>query len=206
MSEGILRQRRNLMVVSLIIILLSFGGVEIQEVGALGTKLVFAKKDALYIGLWSIFFYFLFRYYQYFLEEENRGIADAFWAKVNASSFETLRHMAADQHSLKLDQLAGTFLFSQLQKKSRFVRVGTVVTGRDSYGSSTNSEYTVNAIRFIPTLIFASVFVTLNRSALTDFVLPFLVAVAALLAGFSGSWEGALCKVVHWKVLQQICS
>ena len=84
MTDGLLRQRRNLMVTSLIIILLSFGGVKIEEVGALGTKLVFQRKDALYLGIWVIYAYFFFRYYQYVREEPDLGISKAFWAKVNA--------------------------------------------------------------------------------------------------------------------------
>lgn len=193
------------MIVSMIIILLSFGGVEIQEVGALGTKLVFSRKDALYIGLWATFFYFLFRYYQYFLEEEDRGIADAFWAKVNARTFDSLRRIAAEQHSLKLDQLAGDFLFDRLRKQSRLVRIGTVVTNRDEHGKQTNSEYNVNIMRFTPAFTYAAMHVMINRSGLTDFILPFIIAIAALIAGFTGSWEGALCKVYHGQIFQQLC-
>ncbi|HLQ25722.1 MAG TPA: hypothetical protein VK138_07510 [Acidiferrobacterales bacterium] len=194
------------MIVSLIIVLLSFGGVEIQEVGALGTKLVFGNKDVLYIGLWVIFFYFLFRYYQYFLEEDDRGIAEAFWAKVNALSFNVLRKAAAVQHSLQLNQLAGEFRFSQLQKKSQFIRTGTVVTSRGQYGEQMSSEYKINTLKYTPAFVLAVAHVAVNRSVLTDFLLPFLVAIAALIAGFSGSWEGSLCKVVEWHTFQRLCS
>lgn len=205
MTDGLLRQRRNLMVTSLIIILLSFGGVRIEEVGALGTKLIFQRKDALYLGIWVIYAYFFFRYYQYVREEPDLGISKAYWAKVNALTFMRLRKAAVMQLSLEETQLAGEFQFSGLERKSRVIRTGEVVSGRDPYGQPTYSHYEVNVLRFIPAFVWASVHVILNRSAITDYVLPFVVGIAAAAMGASSSWEGALSKLVLQQSPSGIC-
>jgi hypothetical protein len=205
MTDGLLRQRRNLMVTSLIIILLSFGGVKIEEVGALGTKLVFQRKDALYLGIWVIYAYFFFRYYQYVREEPDLGISKAFWAKVNALTFASLRKAAVKQLSLDETQLAGEFHFSGLKRKSRVIRTGKVVSGRDSYGEPVYSHYEVNVLRFGPAFVWASAHVILNRAAITDYVLPFVVGIAAAVAGAPSSWEGSLCKLVFQHTALGIC-
>ena len=197
MTEGLLRQRRNLMITSLIIILLSFGGVKIEEVGALGTKLVFQRKDALYLGLWIIYSYFFFRYYQYELEEPDLGISKAYWSKLDALTFNALRKAAVKQLTLNESELAGEFCFSRLDRNSHVIRAGQVVSGREpAYGTPTYSKYEVNVLHFIPEFVWAGIHVTFNRSAITDYVLPFVVGIIAATLGAFSNWEGALCKII----------
>lgn len=207
MTEGLLRQRRNLMMTSLVIILLSYGGVSIEEVGALGTKLVFQNKNSLYFGLWTIYSYFLFRYYQYLLEEPDLGISKAYWNKVNALLFVALRKAATKQFSLIHDQLAGEFQFNKLHRKSLLIRTGKVVTSTGStYGEPIYSDYEVNIARFIPSFIAAGIHVAINRSAITDYFLPLLVGVTAALVGAFSNWEGSLCNISGQMAAFTFCS
>ncbi len=73
MSEGLVRQRRNLISVSCILIFLKFAGVEISKLTFLGMDFgKLGNPSALYLVIWVFYWYFLSRYYQYF-SQEGRG-------------------------------------------------------------------------------------------------------------------------------------
>ena len=66
MDEGdILRQRRNLVAMSCLLIVFDLAKVEVAKVGVLGTDLVVGDVRVLAISMWVVWAYFLLRYYQY---------------------------------------------------------------------------------------------------------------------------------------------
>ena len=68
-SEGILRQRRNLLISSIILPLFFFSGAEIEKTNLLGTIIKIENPLIIKISLVGLFIYFLWRYWQYYLEE-----------------------------------------------------------------------------------------------------------------------------------------
>lgn len=195
MSPDLIRQRRNLMIVSVTIIFLRFGGVTVEKVGAMGLELNIANRAALYVGLWMLFLYFLIRYYQYFMQESNHGIRTEFLSKMDALCLTELRKIAQRQHPIPLEELSGTFQFSKLSG-SGLQRKGEMVIGRDSVGGFLNGPYYVNVLKLLVQAARAGIHVVFNRPAVTDYLLPFAVAAVALLYGGSGAWPGALCSVL----------
>lgn len=195
MSPDLIRQRRNLMIVSMTIIFLRFGGVTVEKVGAMGIELKISNPAALYVGLWVLFLYFLLRYYQYFMQETNHSFKTEFLSKMDALCFSGLQQIAQRQHPVDIEDLSGTFEFSKLSG-SGIQREGEMVIGRDTMGDSLNGPYAVNVMTFWFQAIRAAVHVLFNRSAATDYALPFAVAAIALFYGGSGAWPGALRNVL----------
>jgi len=68
-SEGLLRQRRNLLLISLMLPLFFISGADIQNINILGTVITIKKPEAIRFSLVALFLYFLWRYCQYYLEE-----------------------------------------------------------------------------------------------------------------------------------------
>ncbi len=66
-DEGIIRQRRNLIIISLIVSFLIAGDVTFKEINILGSKALVGQPNTVYYFLGVGWFYLLFRYYQYFL-------------------------------------------------------------------------------------------------------------------------------------------
>lgn len=196
MTDGLLRQRRNLFATSIVIIFLRFGGVQIEKVALLGTELSFDNIEALYAGIWVAFLYFLIRYYQYFRQEPNLKIAKEFWAEMNIRSSARLRVEAIKQHPAS-ENYGGEFQFSELKKISAFIRQGTIVGRQDEYGSHALVSYSTDIRKYVPQLLLAGIHVVAHTSMITDYLLPFLVALFALLYGFTGCWEGSLWNVLH---------
>ncbi|KAF1728668.1 hypothetical protein CSC76_04635 [Pseudoxanthomonas mexicana] len=66
MEEGdILRQRRNLVAMSCLLIIFDLAKVEVAKVGVLGTDLIIGDVRVLAISMWVVWAYFLLRYYQF---------------------------------------------------------------------------------------------------------------------------------------------
>lgn len=74
MSPDLLRQRRNLLLLSGGLILLDFAKVSVVKVSILGTELLIGDPSILLPFAWTIWGYFLLRYYQYLRAEGDLGI------------------------------------------------------------------------------------------------------------------------------------
>lgn len=69
LSVGLLRQRRNLILISLIMPLFFLSGAAVNQINMFGTVIHLQSQSGINIVLFVIFFYFLWRYLQYYLEE-----------------------------------------------------------------------------------------------------------------------------------------
>ena len=95
MSEGLARQRRNLISASCVLIFLKFAGVEISKLSFLG--LDFGKignPSALYLVIWICFVYFLSRYYQYYAQEGAVRLSRYFHEEMELHVMKRVRELA----------------------------------------------------------------------------------------------------------------
>lgn len=80
MNEGFIRQRRNLMISSIGLFLVSIGGITLdKKMSLMGAELHIANSLILYISLWGMYIYFFVRYFQYYLEIDD-NLKD-YWIK-----------------------------------------------------------------------------------------------------------------------------
>ena len=68
-SDGLLRQRRNLLLISLLMPLFFLSGASIDKINILGTIIIVNNPEVVKYSLVMIFGYFLLRYWQYYQEE-----------------------------------------------------------------------------------------------------------------------------------------
>ncbi len=79
MNESFLRQRRNLFVVSAILLALCLGGVDLQELSFAGMKFsAFKKPEFFLVGVWVSFGYFGYRFFVYSLEYSHEELKRTF--------------------------------------------------------------------------------------------------------------------------------
>lgn len=75
MGPDLLRQRRNLLITSLILISINLAGATLKnDVSVLGAGIVFENPERIVWGVWVLWAYFLVRYSQYLTEEPDFGI------------------------------------------------------------------------------------------------------------------------------------
>jgi hypothetical protein len=74
MTNDLLRQRRNLLITSIGLLLFDFAHMSVAKVSILGTELLVGGPIILKIFAWVMWAYFLLRYYQYLKAERVHGV------------------------------------------------------------------------------------------------------------------------------------
>jgi hypothetical protein len=73
-SAPFFRQRRNLIIISVVLLFLESSSVDFGNAKAFDIELVFKHPEVVPIALWIAGFYWLLRYYQYFRKTEYLGL------------------------------------------------------------------------------------------------------------------------------------
>lgn len=88
MTNNLLRQRRNLLITSIGLLLFDFAHMSVVKVSILGTELLVGDPIILKAFAWGMWAYFLLRYYQYRNAEGDHGIAQTVHAIFRARAIE----------------------------------------------------------------------------------------------------------------------
>lgn len=195
MTDGFIRQRRNIFIASTVVVFLRFGGVSVEKVSLLGTELHFDNIQALYAAVWVFFIYAFIRYYQYYQQENNKGISSVFWGKMNALCVFKLRNRAVFEFP-SCEKYGGDFQFSELKRVGIFKREGGVIVDQDESGKIFSEKYEVNILSFTREYFLSFVHLNINASPVTDYILPFIFAVFSFAYGVSGEWQGSLVSII----------
>lgn len=171
MGADLLRQRRNLLVVSLALICVSLAGAEFgNKVGLMGTEITFARKWVLVAGAWVLWAYFFGRYLQYLGTEPQLGIDANVEKQLRAYHSKQMGH---DPH-LRISRVS---LFDW-----------TLMTGDYVPGDGSHLERAIALTRRERMLWTAKAYLAVSFKAprVTDYVLPILIGLAApLTAAFT---------------------
>ncbi len=172
MSSGLARQRRNLLIISILIIVFAEGGVVIEDFSLVGLKLKFQDFEVVYISLWVMFSYFFIRYYQYCRDEPDLGIVSGFLDKLNSRCWTKIRKKSIEVCPA-CEEHGGKFMFSDT-KMANFLKLKVnVVSERNMYGEDTNKDIELSAIPFTYDIVISFFHVLINRKGVSDYLLPY---------------------------------
>ena len=76
------RQRRNLIIISLVLSFVELSGIEVKVINLFGNELDIVNPEWVNWALWIGLFYWGFRYYTYFLKEKT-GFGAEFWGRMD---------------------------------------------------------------------------------------------------------------------------
>jgi hypothetical protein len=74
-DSGFLRQRRNLFIISIGLLLFQAFELELKKINFLGNEFGVSRPEFIPASLWIIYIYYVVRYYQFFYET-NRGVKE----------------------------------------------------------------------------------------------------------------------------------
>lgn len=198
MSDGFLRQRRNIMLSSCILIFIKFSEFQIKKVSLLGISFEnLGNPTAVYVTLWILFFYFLFRYYQYFMQE---GFNKVRWA---AYQEQERRIKVIAQNAAKVINEKASYQPQQLvsiQKNSWEISV-SFDNAKNDDGELTKSteEVTLNSRKIFVAKLISWLIVCINSSVITDYILPYALVFLAVFYCFSGGEASLLSTLQAFK-------
>ena len=184
LSPGLLRQRRNLMVVSLIIIFMEISGAQLGNVSLLGISITFDKPESISWFLMIFLVYFFYRYTLYFVQEGHSFYSlfchhakQKTWSKIQSIQDEKI-----PDAKLK----TGLVSFCDLDKVS-FLR--RRISSRSHFDPTTGNSETIKEIDFNIGLLWkellsAVLIVLFKERFVTDYYMPLLIALVAVCLKF----------------------
>lgn len=181
MSADLLRQRRNLLVTSLVLTAINLAGATLKkDVSVLGASLEFANPERIVWGVWVLWFYFLVRYWQYLNEEPDLGIYEGMRSWI----LQRFPEDEFDEYRNWIFWRYGAFWSLCVQHKE-WDEDHWKTSPQDPKSKLLKAAWTLRA--------FFSVAATTPR--FTDFVAPFFVALLPLLLAawsvFTGKFSAA---------------
>lgn len=128
LQEGFIRQRRNLMVISLILLFAETSKLSLHKLNVFGNELAIDNPMTVNVALWIAFGYWLWRYYSYFNVIGEKG----FW-------------MAQRQ---RMTELVGMIATKKLQRDESFMKQFTKEGKRYLHITSPIEWYERSLLRF----------------------------------------------------------
>lgn len=178
--QALMRQRRNLMASSLLLIFCKAAGVTFQRVGFLGTELIIERPEVLYTGLWFVWCYFLVRYIKFLLEVGDLGIVERVARKIR--DYAQKKYKAYEFHTS--DGVV-------LQRDIRYLGNGrwalVADTGRVDRGDiAQNDEHSFGLVQAAVWALRAICSTAISSTKITEYLLPLMLA---LVTAIVGAWH-----------------
>lgn len=178
LSPGLHRQRRNLILISTVILFLDFADADIKGIKLIGLDISLGKPEVINYFLLAFLFYFLIRYYQYLCQESDLKIKKEFYTKLYLLTYQKV-HTLKNQCHPDTESYDGTYDFRKMKKISTFQREATFLYPNDE-GKNETKKFNVDIKKFILDYILSGLHILINRSYLTDYFLPIILAIFAI--------------------------
>jgi len=173
-NADLLRQRRNLMLVSGVLILFDFADVSITKVSVLGTQLLVGNPTVLIFFSWIIWAYFFLRYYQFLREEGDLKIISSF-----SKHFYMLSSLSTKVkiHGNVLGEVTGRLKLKNVGKFSWEISLEDY----DPDSGHMKEQYSrpIQLRTLLWLIIQSSFHVAAHTSKITDHIVPFVLAILA---------------------------
>ncbi len=194
MSDGFLRQRRNLLIVCLMLIFCKFSKLEISKFSILGVQFnSFESPESVYVALWVCWVYFLFRYYQYFCQEGLPKFIAVYVDLLNDMCKLKIDRVVLKQHPMKTGNKIN---FTTLKSWSWVYHGQEDNIENGLHGVNISNFEMPFPMRYLYLeIILSFLHVCFNRSAFTDYIFPVLISVFVVIycsVGWAGSLIGAV--------------
>ena len=200
-GDGLLRQRRNLILASTVILFLSISGATITKNATfLFATLEVAKIHYLYIALWFVWWWFLYRYHQYYKQEGAVLVKEAVNRRLTEAIHHYLNRLAESEQIGKSSSDNGYRHYQEATRKSFFrICAQLGIQKNDSYGarSVVYDWEEIDPRFFWKQLIHTYYDFLMRRSEFTDYLFPMFFAVIVFVyAYFMSDWDGSIWKLI----------
>lgn len=189
MSEDLLRQRRNVIIASCMVWFFHFGNVSINSISYSDIEFQINEKASLYFALWLFYFYAILRFFVYFMEEGWDALKFSFIKSIDESCIQKIIYIVSSKSSDENVNALGLSLSDACISRS-----GYKFLYKDNQNEE--SEISISYLVLIPYMLRGIGIFIFFRTALTDYVFPFIIAAYVFVhSGFS-KWPGSLINLL----------
>ncbi len=195
MSESLLRQRRNLLLSSIVLWFMKYADVSITKASFSGVDFNMNNASAIFTATWIAFAYFLYRYYQYFSDEGIARLRGAIQKALNEKCGPAIAAFIKESRNNENDtDLEPNY---SLVKNNNWKFYGQTQVRDEAGGHHLESfEMYVPRWVFVKYEVVAYLDVVFRKSVVTDYLLPFVVALIVLWYCGDVEWNGSFIHQV----------
>lgn len=197
MGEGLLRQRRNLIITSVLLWLMKYGGISFEKISFVGFDLKFKNPHALTAAIWIAFFYFLYRFYQYFSDEGVGNLNKVFHQAFEKKCKPVICGIVEKQYPNN-QYMTYPYSYANLKMKGGIMN-GESLDGVAEDGSSIRTSFEIPISRSMlwKPIYFAITDSIFRNSVVTDYLLPFFLAGVVIYYCGSNNWDGSFLRLFN---------
>lgn len=188
MGEGLLRQRRNLIITSILLLVMKYGGVTFTKFSFVGFDIQFKNPNVLILSIWIAFAYFLYRYYQYFSDEGINKLQSVFIRAFENKCAPIIRNLVTEKFPNNNNNTV-SYSYDALKKNS------WVYKGYTINGFSTSFELPIGQWQLWKGIVSAIIDSIFRNSVVTDYLLPLLIACFVLYYCGVDDWSGSFLRL-----------
>ncbi|MEK6211056.1 MAG: hypothetical protein AABM64_11930 [Pseudomonadota bacterium] len=189
------RQRRNLIAISLVLLFAETTGISVDHLNILGIEIELDNPNSVIYWLWAGYWYWLLRYYQFFLATTNKGIQAGFESRllpvlarfamekeeVESEELKSAR-LASPNRSVRLHNLGAYFVkdmpHNSVTAQFNVITVGTTSEGGNLFNEIPQKTYTFSRRRLLLPVTRAALLTAINTPVFSEYFLPFAIALA----------------------------
>jgi hypothetical protein len=180
---------------------MKYGGITFTKISFAGIDIAFKNPDALLTAIWIAFFYFLYRYYLYFVEKgmpKFKLLTDDLDHKCQKNIDDlTKRHKRA--FIKNTDQSEYPVITYSTLKNAKWVYHfvnDESRTGSQGYLMDNSGCTTIKPRWLLVPILSAWLNFFFRRSIITDYVLPFAAAIFIIWYCGSNDWHGSFLRLL----------
>lgn len=190
MSDGLLRQRRNLIIVCILLWMMKSGGVTFSKLSFVGFDIAFKNPDVVIQLIWLAFAYFFFRYYQYFATDGINKIQDTLTRAYDQRCNPIIRQLVNDESQNGIDKCNNTLYEYSVLRKNHWIFNYYPKTGFKDQ----SIDIKITRWKLKKGILLAWIDTFFRNTVGTDYLLPFFFAFFILYYCGSYDWDGSFFR------------
>lgn len=195
MTQGFIRQRRNLIITNILILFLALAKVQIEQLSVAGVQFgAFKNPKAILLFLWLAWAYFLYRYSVYFLEEGPSNLLKTWRRDFEAIVSPRIKSLVYKAYDKPNDGCAYSYW---VLRRNGYIYNGQAYEQAEGDEERIfNFELPVHRRQIIPWEIMAFLRFAIFSPPMTDYILGFVLSFGvATYCGFILSWGGGILNL-----------
>ena len=186
------RQRRNLIIISLVVLFAELSGIEVKKVNVFGNEVLVDNPELVNLTIWIALFYWFLRYYVYFRSINDKGFITQFWIRMDKYVTKVgIKKMFRDPEwknkitteqkkriKSSISEIHSIFGRSFGEGYRLGLETFTKTDGSDSLlapGATIKISMEVSGIELVFPAIKATINVFINTPVFTEYILPFVI-------------------------------
>lgn len=188
LSTPLLRQRRNLMIISVLMLFVDMAGATVKKFVFTGVTITLDNPDVVFLFMFGFLVYFLYRYYLYHSQEKKSYFKDTFYSKLRELTWLKIKHLK-DKTVPESSEYSGEFDFRKMTKDGLWKRDIKITLNYDHVKGKENiGSFKIDIRRYTLEGLRALFYTFFKRSYITDYVLPYVLAFSALWLNYTKVW------------------